>query len=103
MAKKLSQAEIDEEIRRSSLYIGYDAHGQRFDNLVATNGFHDPLGGEESERVSTRFRGPLSRREDREALRIDAEESRRRSAKAMYKTFMRSEKRSLRKLGNKIG
>lgn len=103
MAKKLSQAEIDEEIRRSSLYIGYDSAGQRYDNLVARNGFHDPYDAEPSERVSTRYRGPVNRREESEAYRIDAETAhRRRSAKDMYKSFLRSEKKSARKMSNKV-
>lgn len=102
MAKKLSQAEIEEEIRLSSLYIGYGVYGQRYGNLEPTNGFFDSFDPESSERVSTRHRGTVTRPGDRMASKMDADDSRRRSAKEMYKMLVRSGKRSERKISNKV-
>lgn len=102
MARKLSQAEIEKEVRLSSLYIGYDVHGQRYGNLEPTNGFFDPFGPEDSERVSTRHRGTVSRPGDRMASKMDADDSRRPSAKEMYKMLVRSGKRSERRINNKV-
>ena len=38
-----TQEEIENEIRLSCLYIGYDDCGQRYNNLVPTNGFYAPF------------------------------------------------------------